>query len=109
MTYSVLSFSGSFRGSETFKLDWQQLLKYIGKGDVKQKGRAKKRRKVLLDDSIPHIIIPLQGRFKGEKGERCHLIPRLTCVNTARHERNIYRYINIYCYIDIYRYIYIYI
>ena len=22
-----------------------------------------------------HVVIPLRGRFKGEKGERCHLIP----------------------------------
>ena len=23
----------------------------------------------------PHVIIPLRGRFKGETGERCHLVP----------------------------------
>ena len=23
----------------------------------------------------PRVILPLQGRFKGERGERCHLIP----------------------------------
>ena len=24
---------------------------------------------------VPHVILPIKGRFKGEKGERCHLLP----------------------------------
>ena len=83
MTYSVLSFAGSFRGSETLKLDWSRLVKYLEKGNVVQKGSKQKGRLALSADSIPHIIIPLQGRFKGEKGERCHLIPMANTTKTG--------------------------
>ena len=24
---------------------------------------------------VPHVVVPLRGRFKGEQGERCHLLP----------------------------------
>lgn len=82
ITYSVLTFAGSFRGSETLKLDWSTLLKHLEKGNIKEKEKTKRGRSVLSADAIPHIVIPLRGRFKGEKGERCHLIP-MTNVTTT--------------------------
>ena len=59
MTYSVISFAGSFRGSETLKMDWMRLVKYLEKGKIKQLGKREKGRKILSADSVPHIIIPL--------------------------------------------------
>ena len=63
LTYSVICFCASLRGSEGLKLDFKTLLRYLDKGKVASKSGP------------PHIIIPLRGRFKGEQGERCHLLP----------------------------------
>ncbi len=83
MTYMVLTYAGSFRGLETLKLDWLKLLKYLDKGNVKEKGKLKKGRKHLSADQIPHVVIPIRGRFKGEKGERAHLIPMANTTATG--------------------------
>ena len=34
-------------------------------------------------EDIPHVIIPLRGRFKGEKGERGYLIPMTNTTKTG--------------------------
>ena len=60
-TYSVISFCGSLRGNEGFMTDLGGLRLHRSKGRV---GR---------DD--PHVAVTLLGRFKGETGERLHLIP----------------------------------
>ena len=83
LTYMVLTYAGSFRGSETLKLDWQKLVKYLNRGNVKEKGKLKRGRKHLSAEQIPHIVIPLRGRFKGEKGERAHLIPMANTTATG--------------------------
>jgi hypothetical protein len=63
LVYSVISFCASLRGNETMKLDFETLTKYFDRG----------LNKIGL---IPgHVIVPLKGRFKGESGERCHLLP----------------------------------
>ena len=82
MAYSVISFAGSFRGSETLKMDWSRLLKYIEKGNLINEGKLGTGRKLRTADAIPHVVIPLRGRFKGEKGERCHLIPMANVTST---------------------------
>jgi hypothetical protein len=67
LVYSIISFCGAMRGSEGLKLDWNTLLENISKG--------KEGDKTLVGKRTPHIVIPLKGRFKQEKGEKCHLIP----------------------------------
>ena len=61
LVYTVIMFCCSLRGSEGLKLDLQSLRKHFNKGDGP-------------GASVPHVVIPLRGRFKGKKGER-HLIP----------------------------------
>ena len=57
--YSILTFAASLRGSEGLKVDLDTLKQYVTKGKHEKKG---------------FIIVPTKGRFKGEKGERCHLL-----------------------------------
>lgn len=56
----VSGFCGAFRGNEIFLVESSYLCRY------KDKGR---------DHRVPHIVIPLMGRFKGETGERNVLKP----------------------------------
>ncbi len=63
LCYSVICFHASLRGSEGLQVDWHTLMDHMEKGRV-QEGMTP-----------AHIIIPVKGRFKGEKGERCHLLP----------------------------------
>jgi hypothetical protein len=63
LVYSVIMFHASLRGSEGLQVDAEGLVKYLDNGKKRAGG-------------IPeHVIIPIKGRFKGEKGERCHLLP----------------------------------
>ena len=66
LAYSVISFSASLRGSEGLKLHWDTLVRLFERGSQSDKSHTGK---------VPHVVIPLMGRFKGEAGERCHLIP----------------------------------
>ena len=68
LVYAIISFTASLRGSEGLKLDMETLLKNLEKGRKQPLERGKIK-------YVPHVIIPLKGRFKGEKGERCHLLP----------------------------------
>jgi hypothetical protein len=67
LAYTVICFFASLRGSECMSVDLQTLTRLFEKGNyaVKPKGELKP----------PHVIIPVKGRFKGEQGERCHLLP----------------------------------
>lgn len=56
--YLVVSFLGASLRSEGLKLDIKTLKKYFGKCN-------------LVSDPVPHIVVPLQGRFI----EHCHLLP----------------------------------
>ena len=68
LTYSVITFHASLRGSEGLKVHQPTLEKHWDKGNYDElKG----------DNKPPHVIVPLLGRFKGEQGERCHLLPLL--------------------------------
>ena len=59
-TYAHLCYCGSLRGNEGFQLDLGGLRSFIERGK--------------FDSVHPHVVAPLLGRFKGEDGERYHLI-----------------------------------
>ena len=58
--YFVISYACSLRGNEGFMLDAGALIRYISKGSGQ--------------DDVPHVVVPLLGRFKNEVGERFHLM-----------------------------------
>jgi len=58
--YCIASFCGGLRGEEVPMTDLGEFIKHAPKGS---------------DESLPHIVLPLLGRFKGEKGEKHHLLP----------------------------------
>jgi hypothetical protein len=60
LAYIHLLFCGSLRGEEGFMLDLATLSKRIGQGKDNRDHK--------------HVVGPLLGRFKGETGERCHLV-----------------------------------
>ena len=67
LTYTTISFVASLRGPEGLKIDLSTLKRHINQG---------KETKSSTKGSLPsHVILPLRGRFKGESGERCHLLP----------------------------------
>jgi hypothetical protein len=59
--FLVLTFCLGLRGEEVVKLDIAGFLTYF------ESGRD--------HPEHPHVMVPLQGRFKGETGERWHLLP----------------------------------
>jgi hypothetical protein len=67
-SYSVISFCASLRGNEGLILDLDTLKSNLENGNYESTDKKAK-------SCPPHIIIPLRGRFKGETGERCHLMP----------------------------------
>jgi hypothetical protein len=75
LAYTVISFCGAMRGSEGLKLHWDTLLDNIDKGSEKDT--------TLIGKRTPHIVIPLKGRFKQEKGEKCHLVPLANITKTG--------------------------
>lgn len=60
-SFVVITYVASLRGYETFYVDLAGLRTHLPLG---------KNHPV-----HPHVVIPLLGRFKGETGERCHLVP----------------------------------
>jgi hypothetical protein len=58
--FLVVAFGLGLRGVEVVKMDITGFLKYFEAG---------------RDHLSPHVMIPLLGRFKGETGERWHLLP----------------------------------
>ena len=74
LTYSVITFFASLRGSEGLKVNCSSLIKHWERG-LQVNERDRKLHTSNLDASnIPHIIIPITGRLKGEQGERSHLL-----------------------------------
>jgi hypothetical protein len=67
LTYTVISYFASLRGSEGMNLDLQTLVKLIHKGNYVLRPMG--------ETLPPHVMIPIKGWFKGEQGERCHLLP----------------------------------
>jgi len=70
--YGVLSFCGGLRGEEVPMTDLFGLLKYLDKGRT---------------GTIPHVIVPLLGRFKGERGEKYHLLPLVAITKSGLEPR----------------------
>jgi len=64
-SYIIISFVGALRGSEGLQLHLQETMLDLDKGKKISSGPP------FIN---PHVIIALEGRFKGEKGERCHKI-----------------------------------
>jgi len=60
-TYLVIGFCASLRGPEGFMMCLAGLRKNLDYGRT--------------DDNNAHVVVPLLGRFKGEQGERHHLLP----------------------------------
>ncbi|GFH43771.1 hypothetical protein CTEN210_00244 [Chaetoceros tenuissimus] len=67
-TLVSLLYGGSLRGNEGFMLDADALASNIEFGK---------------DADIPHVLAPLYGRFKGETGERFHVIPLVNISRTG--------------------------
>jgi hypothetical protein len=60
LAYASLSFTNALRGNEGFKLDLHGLRSHLFRGRDHPK--------------FPHVVAPLSGRFKGQDGERLHLL-----------------------------------
>lgn len=71
-SFHVLSFVLALRGNETLMLDLKGLREYSRQG---------------LSDEIPHIVIPLLGRFKGEDYERFHILLTPNVTDSGFHIR----------------------
>ena len=65
--YVVVCYGASLRGCEGFMIERSDLISHNDRGRE--------------DPEIPHVVVPLLGRFKGELGERCHLV---MMVNVSR-------------------------
>jgi hypothetical protein len=59
IVYALVSYCNALRGNEGFKLDLGGLRKHLRRGQ---------------NHAVPHCVAPLLGRFKGEDGERYHLL-----------------------------------
>jgi len=70
--YCIASFCGGLRGEEVPMADLGEFIKHSPKGN---------------ENELPHIILPLLGRFKGEKGEIHHLVPMAAVTNTGLQPR----------------------
>lgn len=60
-TYIVIGFAASLRGNEGFMMDLAGIRSMIYKGKA--------------EGELGHVLVALLGRFKGEDGERYHIIP----------------------------------
>ena len=58
--YFVVCFAASLRGCEGFMVERSDLIRHVNRGRTHA--------------SSPHVVVPLLGRFKGETGERSHLL-----------------------------------
>ena len=84
LVYSVITFFASLRGSEGLKVNAHILIKYWDYGLSSSAHQGDKRLK-----TPAHIIIPLMGRFKGEQGERCHLLALTEKTASGIHIRKV--------------------
>ena len=67
--YFVTVYGSSLRGNEGFMMDAQGLCNHISVG--------------ARDDKVPHVLVPLLGKFKGECGERLHVLPMASVTSSG--------------------------
>ena len=66
--FVAVLFGGSMRRNEGLMLDGDQLGRHIRLG---------------LDHEIPHVLAPMYGFWKGEDGERFHVVPIVSISRTG--------------------------
>ena len=66
--FTSVLFGGSLRGNEGLMLDGDQLGRHIRLG---------------VDHEMPHVLVPMYGYWKGESGERFHIIPIISVSRTG--------------------------
>lgn len=74
-------------GSEGLKVNFEILQKHWLKGQTRSSTKTKGVGSAIL----PHVIIPILGRFKGEQGERYHLLALAQLTSSGVHIRNTIR------------------
>jgi len=67
--YVAITYTASLRGHETFFMDLAGVRRYLSTG--------------LAHRTQPHVVAALMGRFKGETGEKYHLIPLPVVTNSG--------------------------
>lgn len=67
LTYSVITFFGSLRGSKGLKVNYSALMKYWKKGIINYCKNINKN----VANEILYVIIPITGRYKGNKEKDC--------------------------------------
>lgn len=80
LSYTVICFFASLRGSECMNVDLQTLIRLFEKGNYEKME--------IGNTKPPHVMIPIKGRFKGGQGERCHLLPLANVSNSGVKIRN---------------------
>jgi hypothetical protein len=66
--FIAVLFGGSMRGNEGLMLDGDQLGRHIMLG---------------TDHELPHVLAPMYGYWKGEDGERFHIVPIISVSRTG--------------------------
>ena len=59
-TLLLFSYFAGLRGEKIMLADTAGFFKYVDVGKV--------------DKDVPHVVVPLLGRLKGETGKQCHII-----------------------------------
>ena len=67
--YIIVCFGASLRGCEGFMIERSDLISH------NERGRH--------DPDIPHVVVPLLGRLKGETGEKSHLLLLANTTNSG--------------------------
>ena len=65
----VVSFGASLRGPEGIMIERSDLVEHMERGKH--------------DADIPHVVVPLLGRFKGETGEKIHLLMMMSEIDSG--------------------------
>ena len=68
-TFIAITYIASLRGYKTFFMDLGTVQKYLSQAKA--------------HPTMPHVVIAMLGWFKGETGEKCHLIPLPLVTNSG--------------------------
>ena len=83
LVFLVVCYGASLRGSEGLKVELPTLKQYIHKGKEAKRSVVIRGNNAKIPIIPAHVILPIKGRFKGEKGERCHLLPLINISKTG--------------------------